>query len=75
MDNKDKGNANIGIGLCFLVLGMTQIAYSSSTRPTGRWSFVLGPLFDSFGQLGPPMFFIIFGVLFVVFGLSLRSRK
>lgn len=75
MDNKDKGNAGIGIGMCCLVLGITQVAYPSASRPTGRWSFVLGPLFDAFGLIGPAMLPIIFGISLVFFGFLLRNRK
>lgn len=75
MGNKDKGNFWIGIGLVCVVLGATQIANPSSSHPTGRWSFILGPLFDAFGQVGPPMFSIVLGISFVVLGFSLRSKK
>ena len=75
MNNKDKGNVGIGIGLVFLVLGLTQIAYPSGGRPTGRWSFMLSPIFDTFGQLGPSIIYIGLGVLLVIVGFSLRSKK
>ena len=75
MGNKDKGNFGIGIGLVGIVLGATQIAYPSSSHPTGRWSFILGPLFNAFGQVGPPMFSIVLGILFIIFGLLQRSKK
>lgn len=75
MNNWDKGNAYAGLGGVSLVLGLVKLAYPSSDRPTGRWSLIYGPLFDYFGPLGPAIAFVAFGVMLIVFGFFLRSKK
>jgi hypothetical protein len=75
MDNKDKGNAHIGLGAVSLTLGMVKVAYPSEQPPTGRWSLIFGPLFDSFGPMGPAIAFVAIGFLLVIFGFFLRSKK
>lgn len=74
MNNKDKGNANIGIGFVGLVLGLVKLFEPPSIRPTGRWSIIFGPLFDSFGPAGPAAAFIAIGFLLIIFGIFLRCK-
>ena len=75
MNNKDKGNANIGIGACSLVLGLVKMLEPSSGRPTGRWSLIFGPLFDTFGPSGPAVASILVGAALIFFGIFLRGKK
>jgi hypothetical protein len=75
MNNKDKGNADIGIGVCAVVLGLVKLSESSSVRPTGRWSLIFGPLFDSFGAYGPAMASLAIGGGLIIYGFFLRSKK
>lgn len=75
MNNKDKGLASIGIGLCSLVFGSVDLLWVSSARPTGRWSLIFGPLFDSFGPAGPAMASMVIGIGLIFFGFVLRSKK
>jgi hypothetical protein len=75
MDNKDKGNAHIGIGAVAMVFGILEFFSMSPTRPTGRWSLIYGPLFDSFGPIGPALAHVFIGMLFIIFGFILRGKK
>ena len=75
MNNKDMGLANIGIGVCGCVLGLVELINPPTTRPTGRWSLIFGPLFDSFGPSGPAMTWFAVGVALIVFGTFLWSKK
>lgn len=75
MNNKDKGLANIGLGVCGVVLGLEKMFGQSFGRPTGKWSVIFGPLFDSFGPKGPALASIAIGMVFVIFGLVLRGKK
>jgi hypothetical protein len=75
MNNKDKGNANIGIVICALVLGLVKLPESSSTRPTGRWSLIFGPLFDSFGSCGPAIATLAIGGGLIIFRFFLRGKN
>ena len=75
MNNKDKGNAHIGIGAVAVVFGILEFASMSQTRPTGRWSLIFGPLFDSFGPSGPALAHFFIGILFIIFGFFLRGKK
>jgi hypothetical protein len=42
-----------------LVLGLIKLVDPPSVRPTGRWSVMYGPLFDSFGPVEPAAAFIV----------------
>lgn len=75
MNNKEKGNGNIGIGLCGVILGIAKLISPSLERPTGRWSFIFGPLFDLFGVSGVGLINVIIGVTFIYFGFYLRRKK
>lgn len=75
MNNKDKGNAHIVIGAVAVLLGVLDMASLSSARPTGRWSLIFGPLFDSFGPMGPAIAHIGIGVLLVALGFFYRGKK
>jgi hypothetical protein len=75
MDKKEKANVYVGLGICSAALGFVKFAEPSSVRPTGRWSFIYGPLFDAFGQSGPAMAFVFIGAVFIGLGLFLRSKK
>jgi hypothetical protein len=75
MSNKDQGNAFIGLGLVGLIGEIFDLIYSEPSRPTGRWSLVFGPLFDSFGFIGLSVIYLFIGFIFVIFGLFLRGKK
>ena len=75
MNNKDKGLANVWLGVCFVAIGLVDMFGRSSGRPTGKWSVIFGPLFDSFGPKGPAMAWIAIGMGFVIFGFVLKGKK
>jgi hypothetical protein len=74
-DKKNNGNGYVGLGLCSLVLGLVKLAELPSVRPTGRWSLIFGPLYDSFGPSGPAISSIFIGLVLIGIGFFLRSKK
>ena len=75
MNNKDKGNAHIVIGAAVVLLGVLDVARLTSGRPTGRWSVIFGPLFDSFGPMGPAIAYVGIGMVLVALGFFYRRQK
>jgi hypothetical protein len=75
MNHNDKSLANIAVGLCVLVVGISNLLDPPLVRPSGRWSAIFGPLFDAFGTNGPALALVAIGVVFIVFGIILRGKK
>lgn len=75
MNRRDKAIGYLALGVCLVAIGLFDVAQPTSGRPTGRWSFLLGPLFDVFGLVGPGMFSVAVGLVFGVAGLLLWRKK
>lgn len=48
-----------------LIAAATNALNGYTQRPTGRWSFVLGPLFDAFGSTGITVAWLALAVVFL----------
>lgn len=55
----------LGIRLIALIAAAANALEGDSQRPTGRWSFVLGPLFDAFGNTGITVAWLALAVVFL----------
>ena len=40
------------MAIVFFALAVVELAAPRATAPTGRWSWVTGPMFDLFGSFG-----------------------
>ncbi len=75
LDKKLKANAFGGIGLVFFMLGIVQFIDEENSKPTGKWSFILIPIWESFGDRGIAFLWIIVGVMFIMYFLIERLKK
>ncbi len=75
MSPKDKALAQMGFGLCALVLAAYELFDASKQRPTGRWALIFGPLHDAFGYAGPAFVYAAFGVCLMVVGFINVRKK
>ena len=72
--NFNKRNGYLAIGLCFLVLGITNLLAPPTERPTGgRWGWFLGLLWDWLGAFGGFYYWtMLAAICFICF---LRTKK
>lgn len=61
----EKRMAYLGVGLISLIGAAANALDGYQQRPTGRWSFVLGPLFDAFGSHGITALWLAMGAFFL----------
>ena len=71
----DKAKLFIGMGVVAISLGAIDIFYPPQARPTGRWAFFLGPVFDAFGTFGVAILWIVIGVAAVFYGFLLGRER
>lgn len=69
MNHKDWQRANIAIGSIVIALGLFNEFFGKGERPTGRWSVIFGPIFDSFGAHGLNATQILIGLVFIFFAI------
>lgn len=55
----------LGIRLMALIAAAANALSGYTQRPTGRWSFVLGPLFDAFGSTGITIAWLALAAVFL----------
>jgi hypothetical protein len=67
--------AFIGLGAVFALLGVVEFLESPQGRPTGRWSAILGPLHDHFGQNGVAIAFILIGAVLITLGTLISKER
>jgi uncharacterized membrane protein len=60
---KDIAKANIGFALVAFTMAIVEYFDKTTTRPTGRWSILFGPIYDSFGSLGISIWYVLVGLL------------
>lgn len=65
----------LGLGACFLILGLYEW-FSPATPPfTGKWGRLLAWAHDSLGPNGPAIVFLVPGVLMGLVGAASWRRK
>jgi hypothetical protein len=69
-----KSNIFIGIGLVSWSLGIANYFNPTKNRPTGKWSLILGPIWDKWGASGLVGYWIAFGAILILIGYVLRRR-
>jgi hypothetical protein len=72
---REKSQLFIGIGLAMMIYGTVAALNETAGRPTGQWSIVLGPLYDSFGSIGVGGGFFVPGMVFLILGLIGKRDK
>jgi hypothetical protein len=64
----------LALGIGALVMALLQLLYPRTNAPSGRWSWVTGPLYDVFGSHGLAAFFAVLGVFLLSIGLSKQGE-
>lgn len=72
--DKNKRNFWIGMGLVSMLLALSNEFDGAGQRPTGRWSWVTGPLFDAFGNRGISALWLAIGALCILAALLGQKR-
>lgn len=62
----EKAAAWAGLGLCFVILGMSNWLTPPAPPFSGRWSWLYVSLHEAFGPRGVPLAMFAIGALFVV---------
>lgn len=65
----------MGIGSVLVVLGVLRLVEPSSQAPSGRWSLVLGPIYESFGSFGLGFFFVALGGVMFTVGVLFKGDQ
>jgi hypothetical protein len=65
---KEKAVAWLGLGACFLVLGIMDWVNPPSPPFTGRWSWLTSWAYGALGAHGPATLYFLIGALFVIAG-------
>jgi hypothetical protein len=65
----------VGIGIVSIVMGIIKYYEPSNSPPSGRWAFVLAPIYQAFGPQGVGIAFLLFGICLALVGLLLKETK
>ena len=65
---KEKATAWLGLGCCFVVLGVLEWIDPSKPPFTGRWSWLTSAAYNAFGVHGQAVLYGAVGAFFVVAG-------
>jgi len=68
---------NLGIGILFYVLAITDYVTGYRQSSTGRWAWLRSFMIEIFGSQGPIFLYVILGtvlILWAVLGLTKRSN-
>ena len=53
------------MGIVFFALVVVELAAPRATAPTGRWSWLIAPVFEVFGPFGLAVVWAILGLLLI----------
>jgi len=56
---------HLAVGLIALLMACSEFLNPQLTRPTGRWSFLFGPIWDAFGPTGLAAYWALAGLVFL----------
>jgi len=60
----------IAIGIGAFTLALVEFLNPTTQPPTGRWSWMLAPIFNNFGSLGLSIYWVIVGILLILLVLN-----
>lgn len=73
-DPETRRHAFRWLGAMFVLLGVFKFFNPTTARPTGRWSWFLGFIWDVGGNSGLTMYWIAIGLVFLVFSFDMGGK-
>ena len=64
----------LALGIVGLVMSVLQLSYPQTSAPTGRWSWLIGPIYGFFGSFGIAAFFAALGLFLLIIGLRQQGE-
>lgn len=74
-DPEIRRNAYQWFGRAFVLYGVFELFYPATTRPTGRWSWLVGYLRDIAGNTGLAVYWLSVGAALLVLSLKRSSKE
>jgi hypothetical protein len=74
-DKTQKSLAFFGLAALSAMRGIIEYTHPTVARPTGRWSFVVGAIFDLAGSFGLIILWLLICASFAVAGFLIRRKK
>ena len=62
-----KSQAAIAFALISLIMSISELLQPQLTRPTGRWSFLFGSIWDAFGSNGIAIYWLLISLVLAIF--------
>ena len=64
----------LALGFVAFVMAVLQLSYAQTSAPTGRWSWLIRPIYEVFGSVGLAAFFTILGLFLLIIGLRKKGE-
>ncbi len=75
IEPSQKRNLFVGLTAIYVVLALTEYMSPSQSRPTGRWAFIMGPIFDLGGSFALIMYWLAISLLLACVGSFMGRNK